>query len=148
MQFVALQFIHLTGRELFEIYKLRSAVFVVEQNCAYQDVDDKDILAHHLMLYDETQLVGYCRILPPTVSYNQPSIGRVCVAQARRKNGTGKLLMKKAINETLELFDNQDIVIFAQYYLFKFYTDLGFKQEGKEYLEDDISHVQMRYKSL
>lgn len=145
MNFIVKEFTSLSTRELFEIYKLRSEVFVVEQNCAYQDVDDKDLLASHIMLLENEILVGYCRILPPGVSYIEPSIGRVIVNKSFRKTGAGKMLMNHSINKALELFKDQDLVISAQSYLIKFYQDLKFKPEGVEYLEDGIPHTQMRY---
>ena len=147
MHFTLKEFSALSTTELFEIYKLRSEVFVVEQNCAYQDVDDKDLSAFHLMLFEDDQLAGYTRILPPTVSYTEPSIGRVAVKKEFRTQGTGKILMKQSIKQSLELFNNQNIVISAQSYLLKFYTELGFTREGEEYLEDDIPHVKMKYKN-
>ena len=125
---------------------MRNAVFVVEQNCAYQDVDDKDQEAIHLlMLSDDHVLAGYCRILPPGVSYKEPAIGRVVVSENFRGTKSGKLLMKQSINETLKLFKDQSIVISAQLYLLKFYTGLGFIAEGEAYDEDEIPHVKMRY---
>lgn len=145
MNFSVKLFSDLTVNELFEIYKLRSEVFVVEQRCAYQDVDDKDLEAFHVMLWQGTQLSAYCRILAPGVSYPQPSIGRVAVAAAFRKQNLGKALMKYSIHKTLELFNNQEIVISAQAYLIPFYTHLGFKSEGEQYPEDDIPHIKMRY---
>ena len=147
MEFVVKDFNALSVKELFEIYKLRSEVFIVEQNCAYQDVDDKDLSSLHLMLYKEEELIGYCRILPPGISYKESSIGRVAVKESQRKLGAGKFLMKYSISKTLELFKDQDIVISAQSYLLKFYSDLGFSPEGKGYLEDNIPHIKMRHKS-
>jgi len=146
MEFSIKDFNALTTKELFEIYKLRSEVFIVEQNCAYQDVDDKDLSALHVMLFSGPELAGYSRILPPGISYSEPSIGRVALRKKFRNKGSGKVLMKQSLNKTLELFKNQNIVISAQSYLIKFYNGLGFVQEGEEYLEDDIPHVQMRYK--
>lgn len=145
MQFIYKPFKELSLHQLFEIYKLRCEVFVVEQNCAYQDVDDKDFKAHHLLMFQNEQLVGYCRILPPNVSYKEPAIGRVVVSKDFRGKQFGKLLMKQAVDETKKLFQNQDIVISAQLYLLKFYTELGFAKEGEEYLEDNIPHIQMRF---
>lgn len=148
MNFSIKPFSDLTVNELFKIYKLRNEVFVVEQNCAYQDVDDKDLAAFHVMLWQGIQLSAYCRILAPGVSYAQPSIGRVAVATAFRKQNLGKELMKYSIHKTLELFNNQEIVISAQAYLIPFYTQLGFKSEGEQYPEDDIPHIKMRYTPL
>jgi ElaA protein len=148
MDFVSKSFNALSPKELFNIYRLRSEVFVVEQNCAYQDVDEKDLVAIHLMLANSEQLLAYCRILPPTISYKEPSIGRVVVAKEFRGDGLGKEIMKQSLKISLELFENQDIVISAQTYLTKFYKDLGFEPEGEGYLEDDIPHIKMRLKHL
>lgn len=144
MQYITKEFKQLTPFEIFSMYRLRSRVFVVEQQCAYQDVDEKDLKSVHVFLWKEDNLVGYCRIIPPGISYKEPSIGRVVVEKAYRSKNTGRDLMKYALNKTAELFKEQDIVISAQTYLKKFYTDLGFKNEGAEYLEDDIPHVKMR----
>jgi len=146
MNFLLKQFNQLSLRQLFEIYKLRSEVFVVEQRSAYQDVDDKDLVAHHFLMLQDEELAGYCRILPPKVSYKEPAIGRVVVNKGFRGKDLGKLLMKQAIDETKKLFPNQNIVISAQLYLLKFYTELGFTEEGENYLEDDIPHIKMRLK--
>lgn len=146
MEFLLRPFNDLTNRQIFQIYQLRAMVFVVEQNCPYLDVDDKDLEAFHLMVYKNEILAGYCRILPPGVSYNEPSIGRVVVRKDFRGRKTGESLMKQSINITRDLFKNQDIVISAQTYLTGFYTSLGFKTEEQEYLEDDIPHIKMRFK--
>lgn len=147
MKFVIRPFQALSTRELYHIYTLRSLVFVVEQNCAYQDPDDKDLEAQHLMMLDGNTLAGYARLLPPGVSYPEPSIGRVVLAQAYRGLGHGRLLMEQCIHRTPDLFKNQDIVISAQVYLLRFYNSLGFAAEGEAYSEDGIPHVKMRYKS-
>ena len=138
------QFNELTTRQLFDIYKLRSVVFVVEQNCPYQDVDDKDLEAYHVMFYEKNDLVAYSRILPPGHSYSAPRIGRVVVSPDLRKADNGTKLMQFCLAKTNELFKDQEIVISAQTYLLNFYTGLGFKAEGEEYLEDDIPHVKMK----
>ena len=119
MNFIIKEFSSLSAKELFEVYKLRSEVFVVEQNCAYQDVDHKDLSAIHVMMYNDEILIGYSRILPPFVSYKEPSIGRVVLKKEFRTKGLGKNLMKRSINKTRELFKDQAIVISAQTYLFK-----------------------------
>lgn len=144
MTFTLKKFDSLSTKELFEIYKLRNQVFIVEQNCAYQDVDEKDLNSFHLMMHDKLNLIGYCRIIPPGLSYKEPSIGRVVVAKEFRKKEYGKILMKQCISETLKLFKNQEVVISAQVYLLKFYMDLNFIPKGEHYLEDDIPHVKMR----
>lgn len=146
MGFLLRAFNDLSNLQLFQIYQLRSMVFVVEQNCPYQDVDDKDLQALHLMLYENNLLAGYCRILPPGLSYQEPSIGRVVVHQDFRRKKIGEKMMKQSLNITMDLFKNQDVVISAQTYLTKFYKDLGFQEEGEGYLEDDIPHIKMRYK--
>ena len=146
MDFILKKFGDLSASELYNIYFLRSEVFVVEQNCVYQDPDEKDLVAFHVMMVAGDQLAGYARILPPGVSYKEPSIGRVVVKQKFRHAAAGQLLMKYNITQTLHLFHNQDIVISAQLYLLAFYTSLGFSKEGEEYAEDNIPHIKMRYK--
>lgn len=134
---------------LYELGSLRQAVFVVEQNCPYQDLDGKDLKAHHLMAYADTEkkeIVAYCRLLPPNVSYpNESSIGRVLTPLHLRKFGYGKALVKEAIEACLRLYPNTTIRISAQTYLLKFYQDLGFIATEISYLEDDIPHTEMYY---
>jgi len=133
----------LTVSELYNILKLRSEVFVVEQNCVYLDADGKDIASHHLCGWLHNQLVAYCRILPPGLSYAEASIGRVLTHLAHRKDGYGKQLMLRAIEKTYALYDVAAIKIGAQQYLLAFYGNLGFKPVGESYLEDGIPHVTM-----
>ena len=147
MEFFIEEFNALTAKQLFEIYKLRSEVFIVEQNCAYQDLDDMDASAKHVMLFDQDVLAAYARILPPGISYKEPAIGRVVVKKTFRGKDLGKLLMQQCIDQLQDTYTNSEIVISAQSYLLKFYSDLGFKAEGKEYLEDDIPHTKMRLNS-
>lgn len=144
MQFVLKPYKDLTVDELYNALKLRSAIFVIEQNCNYQDMDDKDQASYHLLGYDGEQLVAYARILPKGISYKEASIGRVVVDKNFRRKGSGVELMKRAIEDTMELFGTNEIVISAQCYLEKFYSNLGFKSEGESYLEDDIPHIKMR----
>jgi ElaA protein len=131
--------------ELFQIYELRSRVFVVEQNCAYQDVDAIDLNALHVMHYEDTRLIAYARIIAPSEIDPYPKIGRVVVHPQHRSKEKGKDLMKYCVHQSLQCFGNKDIVISAQAYLLKFYTDLGFVEEGELYLEDTIPHKKMRY---
>lgn len=147
MEFFIEEFNALTAKQLFEIYKLRSEVFIVEQNCAYQDIDDMDASAKHVMLFDKDVLAAYARIMPPGISYKEPAIGRVVVKKTFRGKDLGKLLMQQCIDQLQDTYTNSEIVISAQSYLLKFYSDLGFKAEGKEYLEDDIPHTKMRLNS-
>lgn len=144
MHFIIKPYKELTIDELYEALKLRCAVFVIEQNCNYQDMDDKDKKVHHLLGYSGNELVAYARILPQGVSYKEASIGRVVTSGNYRGKGAGKELMQEAIKQTLSLFKTNEIVISAQYYLLKFYRDLGFVEEGEIYPEDDIPHIQMR----
>jgi len=140
------KFDELTNIELYEILKLRNTVFVVEQNCVYLDTDDKDLQSYHLLGYKQNQLIAYLRILPPGISYNEASIGRVVIHSNFRKHGNGIELMKTAIVKTLEQFDTDSIKISAQCYLLNFYSNLGFVAVGEAYLEDDIPHIEMIYK--
>lgn len=138
-------FDQLSSNELYAILQLRNAVFVVEQNCPYQDLDDKDQQSMHLCAWQDAALAGYCRILPPGVSYDSPSIGRVLTAMDSRKNGTGRAMMEKAIVHTLKEYDASKITISAQLYLKKFYESLGFEQVSDIYPEDNIPHIKMQY---
>ena len=136
-------FDELSNHELYAILRLRNEVFVVEQNCPYQDADDKDQKSFHLMGFIGDDLAAYVRLLPPGISYKEPSIGRVVTSPKYRRSGAGKALMKKAIEECNRLFGVHPIKIGAQLYLKKFYGDLGFSQTSETYLEDDIEHIEM-----
>ena len=136
-------FNELDNNELYEILTLRSKVFVVEQKCIYLDTDDKDQKSWHLYGYIDHKLIAYSRILPPGISYNEASIGRVVTDPDYRNNGYGIDLMKLAIEKTKSQFNVSQIKISAQCYLLKFYTELGFTTSSDEYLEDDIPHVEM-----
>ena len=136
-------FQELSNDELYAILRLRSEVFVVEQNCPYQDLDNKDQTCYHLMLHDSGQLVAYCRLLPAGVSYREISIGRVISAPTHRGTGVGKVVMELGIQFCSELFGEGTIRIGAQVYAKGFYSAMGFVEEGEEYLEDDIPHVEM-----
>lgn len=137
------KFHELSALEMYEILKLRSEVFVVEQNCVFLDMDDKDQLAHHLQGRINGQLAAVVRILPPGLAYEEPSIGRVVSSPLFRRKGVGIELMKKAIEETMNLYGQVAIKIGAQLYLKKFYESFGFIQCSETYLEDDIPHIKM-----
>jgi ElaA protein len=137
------QFAELSPFELYDILRLRSEVFVVEQQCIFLDMDDKDQQAHHLQGRLEDELIVSVRILPPGVAYDEPSIGRVVGSPRHRGLGAGKLLMEEAIKATQSIYGQQPIKIGAQQYLKKFYEDLGFIQCSETYLEDDIPHIKM-----
>jgi ElaA protein len=130
--------------ELYQILKLRSEVFVVEQNCFYQDVDGKDQACYHVMgSVSDLGLVAYTRLVPPGLSYSNPSKGRVVVAAEVRKNGTGKELLIRSIDRIEEIYGKPAIEISAQLYLKRFYESFGFRQEGEPYLEAGIEHIHM-----
>lgn len=137
------KFNDLTVEELYAILRLRSEVFVVEQNCVFQDIDDKDQYSHHFMGWKDDLLCAYTRIVPPGTAFKLPSIGRVVTSPKTRGGGLGRILMEKSIEETIKLYGNTDIKIGAQFHLKKFYTSLGFIQSSDIYLEDGIEHIEM-----
>lgn len=137
------KFEELTPIELYKIMQLRNEVFVVEQNCVYQDADNKDIKGYHFMGWDGETLVAYTRLLPQGVSYTEASIGRVVSNPKYRRTGAGRELMQRSIENTFILFNCNAIKIGAQLYLKKFYELLGFVQCSDEYLEDNIPHIEM-----
>ena len=138
-------FKELSTEDLYTILQLRNEVFVVEQNCVYQDADNKDSISFHLSGWDGVNLVAYCRILPPGVSYTEASIGRVVSSPQYRNKGYGKQLMNEAIIHTLAQFECNTIKISAQLYLQKFYEQLGFIKLSDSYLEDNIPHIEMLF---
>jgi ElaA protein len=136
-------FDELSNHQLYSILQLRNEVFVVEQNCPYQDADNKDQKSYHLMGWIGEDLAAYVRLLPKGVSYDFISIGRVVTSPKYRNTGAGKALMNEAIDRCNALFGKQPIKIGAQLYLQKFYNDLGFNQTSEMYLEDNIPHIEM-----
>jgi ElaA protein len=136
-------FNELTVQQLYQILKLRSAIFVLEQQCLYQDMDDKDQQCHHLMLFEDDQLAAYTRLLPAGLSFDEVSIGRVITNPAFRGKGLARKVMEQSIEACYHLFGKQPIRIGAQLYLKDFYQSLGFAPEGEMYLEDDIPHIEM-----
>lgn len=144
-QWICKPFSGLLVSELYEILKLRNTVFVVEQQCVYQDTDDKDQKALHLCGYVDGRLAVYARLLPPGASYTEASIGRVVADPDFRRLKLGKALMQAAIEKTLSAFNVSSIRISAQCYLREFYNSLGFEQVSEPYLEDDIPHIEMVY---
>ena len=133
----------LSPHELYAIIRLRNEVFVVEQNCVFQDADDKDQRCYHLMGYKDNQLAAYARLVPSEIAYPQISIGRVITSPSFRNAGIGKGLMEQAIEYAYRLFGKQTIKIGAQVYLKKFYESFGFVQVGEVYDEDGIDHIYM-----
>jgi len=143
VQWILKKFDDLRPQELYSILQLRIEVFIVEQNCPFQDADNKDQAAFHLMGWQGDLLCAYTRLVPPGIAYELPSIGRVVTSPRARKNGIGRLLMERSITETINLFGGTDIRIGAQLYLKKFYISLGFVQSSDIYLEDGIEHIEM-----
>jgi ElaA protein len=145
ISFTTKSFSELSTLELYQLLQLRAEVFIVEQNCPYLDLDDKDQKSFHVLGYEDGKLVACTRLVPQGVSYDlEPSIGRVVTHPSVRKSGYGKLLMEYSIKETKERFSSSVIVIGAQQYLDRFYRELGFMPEGEMYLEDNIPHMTMR----
>ena len=143
MTWVLKKFDDLTPKELYNILQLRNEVFIVEQNCPYQDLDNKDLYAFHLMGMKEEKLLAYARLLAPGISYSESSIGRVVSSPSLRKTGMGKKLMTESIKEIRNLFQTDTIRIGAQLYLQNFYESFGFVRDGGIYLEDNIPHILM-----
>ena len=132
----------LSNKEINDIFSLRSEVFIVEQNCAYQDVDGKDELADHVMLYIEEELVGYTRVFVENTYFKEASFGRAVVKKKHRGEGYGHLLVDKSLEE-LKAKKQSPIKISAQSYLKEFYASHGFLAKGDEYMEDGIPHTAM-----
>lgn len=136
-------FNELTNIELYQILQLRSEVFVVEQNCVFQDIDNKDQQSYHHLCYVDGALAGYTRLLPAGLSYKEISIGRVVSSPAFRGIGLGKELVQKSIEACEKVFEETTIRIGAQRHLSKFYNSLGFIESGEPYDEDGIVHLEM-----
>ncbi len=136
-------FSELTTKELYELLQLRSEVFVVEQDCVYQDVDFKDQKALHVLGYKNEKLVAYTRIFKPGDYFELACIGRVVVAENERKFGYGHVIIKASITSISNFFKTEEIKISAQTYLKKFYESHGFQKINDEYLEDGIPHIAM-----
>lgn len=142
MQLIVKHFDQLSAQELFEIYKLRVSVFVVEQECPYQEVDSSDKKAYHIWLEDSEGIKAYARVLPPGEAFEDAGIGRVIAAQ--RRLGLGTKIVEAAIETAREKFDAKSITLEAQVYARGLYDKLGFIQTSEEFLEDNIPHIQMK----
>ena len=155
-------FDELTSVDIYQILKARSQVFVVEQNCPYQDMDELDFDCLHLVAHQNEALIGYCRIVPPEFNklrsnlsvadasmkpaYNAdpiPAIGRVLVLSEYRRHGLARQIILEAIGCCHKTYGKKPIIISAQRYLLEFYQSLGFIPEGEPYLIDGIEHVKM-----
>ena len=138
-------FSELDIQELYQILRLRAEVFVVEQGCVYQDMDNKDQNAIHLFYKEKNRTIAYTRIFKQGEYYDNPSIGRVVVKEKNRGKELGKKIMTSSIDYIKKNFQGKKIELSAQKYLEKFYKDLGFYVKGEEYLEDGIPHQRMFY---
>ena len=145
LKFFCKYFAQLTLEELHDLFALRSEVFVVEQDCVYQDVDGKDTRGLHILGVDsKNKLVAYARVLPKGESFSScVAIGRLVVSKAFRGKNYGHDLIKKSIQEAIKLDRTSLIKISAQAHLTKFYSTHGFTTKGEEYLEDGIPHIAM-----
>ncbi len=140
------KFDELELHELYDILQLRSSVFIVEQNCPYQDCDNKDFHALHLMGKENGKLLAYARLIPAGISYRESSIGRVVSSPDARGKGLGKQLMRESIEQIEKKFHTNTIRIGAQLYLEHFYNAFGFIKDSDIYLEDNIPHIEMLIK--
>ena len=138
------RFDELTPREVHDILQARAAVFVVEQTCAFQDVDGADPECWHLFARGEGgPIVAYCRLVPPGLKYPEPSIGRVITSTSARRTGAGRALMREAVARAETLWPRTPLRIGAQMYLKAFYEGFGFRQSSEPYDEDGILHIEM-----
>lgn len=146
MEWQVARFSELDSYTVYAMLQLRVDVFVVEQNCPYPELDNKDLdpQTQHILLRKGDKLVAYCRVLAPGVSYEGcPSLGRVCVSQTARRLSLGRALMDKALHVAYSHWPDMDIRISAQCYLQRFYESFGFIACSEPYLEDDIPHLAM-----
>ena len=144
MELIVKHFSQLSAKELFALYKLRVSVFVVEQQCPYQEVDDADCAAYHLWLQDEDGIEAYARVLPQGTLFPTAAIGRVIAV--KRRCGLGSKILEAAIRTAEEKFHADAITIEAQVYARFLYEKHGFKQTSEEFSEDGIAHIQMQLK--
>lgn len=137
-------FAELTPHDVYDLLQLRSAVFVIEQKCFYQDMDNQDFHAHHLLGRQDGILLACARLFAPGQIFEEASIGRVATALACRRTGAGKQLMREAIAGVQGKWGAAPIRIGAQKYLQAFYEGFGFTRTGEDYVEDGILHLPMR----
>lgn len=143
MEILVKSFSELTLHELYNILQLRSEVFVVEQDCVYQDIDGKDEQALHILGYENGDLVAYTRCFAPGIYFKEAAIGRVVVRDRKRKNQYGHEIMRASIEAIKDHYKTSAIKLSAQTYLIKFYESHGFQKVGEGYLEDGIPHIGM-----
>ena len=143
MQYTIKKFEELKNTELYHILKLRQEIFIIEQACIYPDIDSNDENAYHLAVFDDSKIVGCLRILDRGVIFEEASIGRVVVSKSHRGKGIAKKMMQQAIDFIKDRLEGTHIKISAQTYVIPVYMGVGFEIVSEEYLEDDISHVDM-----
>ena len=143
MTIISKAFNELTLDELYALLKLRSQVFVVEQDCVYQDIDEKDKKSIHVLGIKNGEIIAYARIFKPGDYFKEAAIGRVVVDLNYRGFGHANKIMQESIKLVQDKFKETSIKVSAQTYLKKFYNSLGFNQIGEEYLEDGIPHIAM-----
>jgi len=149
MNLIIKRFEELETLELYNILKLRAEIFVVEQECAYQDIDDKDKFAYHMFYKDNEQnIIAYLRILDENQRFDCISIGRLVVKDSYRLKGLATDIMSCAIKYITSDLNKTTIKISAQVHLKNFYSSLGFKQCSDMYLEDGIKHIEMVFNNL
>lgn len=146
MKKIISSFSNLSTEQIYDAMKLRQDVFVIEQNCIYNDFDGYDKKAMHFLIYKDDMLAAYSRIFAPNIKYqNESSIGRILVSKSHRGGTLGKLLIKESIEYCIKQFPDSVIRIEAQAALEKYYSDLGFLSDSEVYAVDDIPHLQMIY---
>lgn len=143
MDILIKQFNELTPSELYEILRIRTSVFVVEQNCPYQEVDNLDQNAYHICLKENNQIVAYCRVIDQNNPFHEVSIGRVLSLD--RRKGYGTLVVQLGISIAKEKYEAKQIIIEAQTYAKSLYEKCGFMQISEPFLEDGIEHIKMCY---
>lgn len=143
MEIIIKTFDELSLQELYDILQLRSEVFVVEQDCVYQDIDGKDKGALHVLGKEGAKLVAYTRCFKPGDYFEEAAIGRVIVKEEYRKFGFGHKIMEASVKEIEQRYNTKTIKLSAQQYLTAFYESHGFIQTGEGYLEDGIPHIAM-----
>ena len=145
LEWKTLSFSQISSEDLYDILRLRQEVFVVEQNCAYLDLDGLDQQATHMLCWHEGTLAAYQRCLPPGLNYVESSLGRVIVTRQMRGRQLGRELAQRGVAHNQLHWPQYDICISAQAHLQDFYASVGFKAEGDEYKEDGIPHRKMRH---
>ena len=146
-RFIWHNFDSISKEQLYDVLSLRQRVFIIEQDCFYEDLDYSDQKANHLLLYKDNKLIGYSRVFAPGTKYDAASIGRIVTDLGFRGKGYGKDITQESIQFLKNNFPGSDISISAQYRLVDFYEDFGFEREGSVYLEDDIDHIKMTLKA-